>query len=100
MNFSAKKCGLLKINGVGNDGLLLNGDKINSVKKVKYLGDVFSGKGDNSELCQDIHDKVEGTITELFASSKGINFGTKQIKSLLLLYKTVFLLRLIYNCEA
>ena len=35
------------------------------------------------------HDKIKGTITELFALSKGIKFGTKQIESLLLLYKTV-----------
>ena len=63
-----------------------------------YLGDVFSDKGDRSELCKDRHDK--GTITELFALSKGMyKVWYKQIESLLLLYKTVFLLRLIYNCE-
>ena len=64
------------------------------------MGDVFSDKGDNSELCKDRLDKVKGTITELFALSKGIKFGIKQIESLLLLYKTVFLPRLIYNCES
>ena len=99
VNFSAEKCELLKINSIGNDGLLLNGEKIKSIKKVKYLGDVFSDKGDTSELCKDRRDKVKGTITELFALSKGINFGIKQIESLLLLYKTVFLPRLTYNCE-
>ena len=56
---------LLKI----NDGLFFNGDKIESVKKVKHLGDVFSDKGDNSELCKDRHDKVKATITDLFALS-------------------------------
>ena len=43
---------------------------------------------------------VKGTITELFALHKGITFGIKQIENLLLLYKTVFLPRLMYNCEA
>ena len=100
VNFSAEKCELLKINSICNDGLLLNAEVIKSVRKVRYLGDVFSDKGDNSELCKDRHDKIKGTITELFALSKGIKFGTKQIESLLLLYKTVFLPRLIYNCEA
>ena len=108
VNFSAEKCELLKINSICNDGLLLNAEVIKSVRKVRYLGDVFSNKGDNSELCKDNkiciyiyrHDKIKGTITELFALSKGIKFGTKQIESLLLLYKTVFLPRLIYNCEA
>ena len=75
MNFSAEKCELLKINSIGNDGLFFNGDKIKSVKKVRYLGDVFSDKGDNSESCKDRHNKVKGTITELFALSKGLKFG-------------------------
>ena len=51
-------------------------------------------------LSMDRHDKVKGTITELFVLSKGLKFGIKQIESLMLLYKTVFLPRLIYNCEA
>ena len=99
VNFSAEKCELLKSNSIGNDGLLLNGEDIKSVRKVRYLGDVFSDKGDNSELCKDRHNKGKGTITELFALNKGIKFGIKQIESLLLLYKTVLLPRLIYNCE-
>ena len=44
VNFSAEKCETLKINSIGNEGLLLNGDKIMSVKKVRYLGDVFRNK--------------------------------------------------------
>ena len=45
VNFSAEKCELLKINySIGNDGLLLNGEDIKSVRKVRYLGDVFSDK--------------------------------------------------------
>ena len=38
VNFSSEKCELLKINSNGNDGLLLNGDKI---KKGKVLGWCF-----------------------------------------------------------
>ena len=52
VNFSAEKCELLKINSIGNDGLLLNGEDFKSVRKVRYLGDVFSDKGDNSSTVQ------------------------------------------------
>ena len=55
VNFSAEKCELLKINSIGNDGYLLNGEDIKSVWKVRYLSDVFSGRGDNLELCKDRH---------------------------------------------
>ena len=61
---------------------------------------MFSVKVDNSELCKDSHDKVKSTVTELFALCKGIKFAIKQTGSLLLLYKTVFLLWLIHNCVA
>ena len=36
VNFSAEKCELLKINSIGNDGLLLNDEDIKSVRKVRY----------------------------------------------------------------
>ena len=45
VNFSVEKCELLKINSICNDGLLLNAEVIKSVRKVRYLGDVFSDKG-------------------------------------------------------
>ena len=51
-------------------------------------------------MWKDRHNKVKGIIMELFALSKSIKFGIKQIESLLLLYKTKFLPRLIYDCEA
>ena len=47
VNFSAEKCELLKI----NDGLLLNGEDIKSVRKVRYLGDVFSDKKEITQNC-------------------------------------------------
>ena len=59
VNFSAEKCELLKINSICNNGLLLNAEVIKSVRKVRYLGDVFSDKGDISELCKDRHDKLK-----------------------------------------
>ena len=82
MNISAEKCELLKVNSIGNDGLLFNGDKIKSGKKVRYLGDVFTDTGDSSELYKDRYNKVKGTIIELFALSKGIKSGIKQIETL------------------
>ena len=64
-----------------------------------YLGDHFNRRGSNSDLCKESVTKAKGTIIELCSLCKGINMGSKQIESMLLLYKTVFIPRLIYNCE-
>ena len=66
VNFSAEKCELLKINSIGNDGLLLNGDKIKSVSQ--------KSKVPNWVMCSMIKEitlncawtdmiKLKGTIT-------------------------------------
>ena len=65
-----------------------------------YLGDHFNRQGNNSDLCKETVTKAKGTIIESCSLCKGINMGNKQIESMLLLYKTVFISRLIYNCEA
>ena len=43
---------------------------------------------------------AKGTIIQLCFSSKGFNFGSRHIESLLLLYNTVFIPKLIFSCEA
>ena len=39
-------------------------------------------------------------IIEIISLCKQINFGKHQIFSMMVMYQSVFLLRLIYNCEA
>ena len=51
-------------------------------------------------MCEDRADRAKTTVIDLCALSKGINFGHRQIESLLILYKSVFVPRLVYNCEA
>ena len=65
-----------------------------------YLGDHFHHQGSNSDLCKERVAKAKDTIIELCSLCKGVNMGSKLIESMLLLYKTVFIPRLIYNCEA
>ena len=44
--------------------------------------------------------KKKGASVQLCSLSRGLSFGVRQIESMLILYKTVFVPRLIYNCEA
>ena len=100
ISFSAEKSELLKINCNNSDGFKVNGTGIKVVESARYLGDLFNIKGDNSVTCGERHLQAKGTSVELCSLSGGLSFGIRQIESMLILYKTVFVPRLIYSCEA
>ena len=99
LTFSAKKCELLKINSKNATCLKVTARSMKEVDVACYLGDHFNRQGNNSDLCEERVTKAKDTIIELCSLRKGINIENKQLK-LLLLYKTVFIPRVIYNCEA
>ena len=66
----------------------------------KYLGDTFNSKGNNVALCKHRVDKSVGSIIEIISLCKETNFGKHQIFSMMVMYQSVFLPRLIYNCES
>ena len=78
----------------------MNGIGIKVVESARYLGDLFDIKGHNSDMCRERHLKTKGTFVELCSLSRGFSFGIRQIESMLILYKTVFVPRPIYNREA
>ena len=100
LTFSAEKYELLKINSKDDTCLKVNGRSMKQIDVACYLGDHFNRQGSNSDLCKERITKAKGTIIELCPTCKRINMGNKQIESMLLLYKSVFIPRLIYNCEA
>ena len=94
---------MLKINPTKPDSqasISINGETVKSVSFVRYLGDHFNVKEDNQKLCADRCSRAKGTIIELMAICREVVFGRKQIEVMLLLYRSVFLPRLLYNCEA
>ena len=100
ISVSAEKWELLKINCNNSDGFKVNGIGIKEVESARYLGDLFNIKRGNSDTCRQKHLKAKGTSVELCSLNRGLSFGIRQIESMLILYKTVFVPRLIYNCEA
>ena len=72
---------------------------INVVESAWYLGNLFNIKGDNSDWCRERHLKVKNISVELCSLSESLSFGIRHIESMMILYKTVFVQRLIYSCE-
>ena len=80
--------------------ITVNGENIKPVEIARYLGDKFSSKGNYTDLCKDRADRAKGSTFELIAPCREVKFGTRQIENMLILYQSVFLPRLLYNCES
>ena len=73
---------------------------IKQVQHPKYLGDLINSQGNNCDLIKSRIHRSYGSVTELISIGKEAYFGSKQIEIMLLLYRSVYLPRLIYNCES
>ena len=102
LKFSARKCELLVICQVENKcNLQANNMPIKQFQHVKYLGDFIISQGNNCYLIKSRIDRSYGSVvTELISICKEAYFGSKQIEIMLLLNRSVYLPRLIYNCES
>ena len=101
LKFSVRKCELLVIGQVEDQcNLEVNNTTIKQVQHVKYLGDLINSQGNNCDLIKSRIDRSYGSVTELISICKEAYFGSKQIEIMLLLYRSVYLPRLIYNCES
>ena len=94
------KCKILRVNGEKSDvNSLTVYDK--PVKETfKYLADTFNSKGDNVALCKNRVDKSVGSKTEIISLCKETNFGKHQMIFMIVMYHSLFLPRLIYNCKS
>ena len=77
-----------------------NDEVMKSGGVARYLGDHFNSKDDYVDLCKERVERAKGSTFELIALCREVKFGTLQIENMLILYQSVFLQRLIYNCES
>ena len=80
--------------------LEVNNTTIKQVQHVKYLGDLINSQGNNCDLIKSRIDRSYGSVTELISICKEAYFGSKQTEIMLLLHRSVYLPRLIYNFES
>ena len=66
---------------------------------TKYLGDYVNSNGSNSDLIDARVKKAQGSATEPISICKEAQFSLNRISAMFLLYRSVFLPRLIFNCE-
>ena len=98
---SSEKCELLKVNSrCKHASITVNGENIKSVGVARYLRDQFISKGNYVDLCKERVGRAKGSTFQLIALCHEVEFGTRQREIMLILYQSVFLSQLIYNCES
>ena len=69
------------------------------MEKTKYVGDVFNHRGTNSDLIVDRVRKCTGKMISILALCEESGLGRYTVQSAILLYKTMFVQMLIFNCQ-
>ena len=98
-----KKCGIMLVNGSKEDyvpTLEINNHKMESYETLEYLGDIFNKCGNNNDLIESRVRKGKGCSVNIMSMCKDITLGIHALETLILLYKSIFLPVVLYNCEA
>ena len=97
------KCVILPVNvpdSMAVPVLSVNGQEMDIVKKAKYLGDIFNSKGTNADLIEDrVSNGLKCMISTMSTASE-ITLGVHLMKSLISLYKVVFVKVVTFNSGA
>ena len=78
--------------------LKIGDHQLEEVSKIQYVGEGFNHKGNNNDLVEDRVAKGIKCIRSCVAEACDITLGVHAIESLLVMYKSVFLHTVLYNC--
>ena len=103
LSHSVDKCLLLIQNekrGVSPPQLVIDDVVMKIVDIIKYLGDLFNKQGNNKDLIEDRVKRGIQAKTGIIAFLKENNCGIHSISVSLLLYHSIFVGSVLFNCQA
>ena len=103
LGLNEEKCIVLPINvpnSMANPVLYVNGQEMDIVELAKYLGDIFNSRGTNHDLINDRVDKGIKCMIISMALASEITLGIYLLKTLISLYKIMFLPVVLFNSGA
>ena len=83
-----------------NSTIIIEEHVVEKKKVVKYVGDPFNQQGTNKDLIEDRVKKGQGRVISIISMCEEASLGKYLIQTLVLLYHTVFLKVLLFNCQA
>ena len=75
-------------------------DTIENASIIEYLGDIFNGKGDNTDLVKDRIRRGTAAMISIEAIMDDLQLGTHTVSVYLLLYHSLFLSTMLFNSQA
>ena len=111
MNFSDSKrlgmnyikCALVTLNKKTHyktPTLLIGDEKIAQVDHTKFLGDIINEKGTNVHMIDDKVTKARAAMVNSLALCSELTLGVYLMKASIVMYNSVFLATLLFNCQA
>ena len=103
LTFSPDKCYIMIVNNRRNNGipdLYIDGQKVDNVDVIKYLGDIFNSKGNNNDLMEDRRNRGIAAMVSIQGFMREANLGFHTLNVYLLLYHSIFLPSTIFNSQA
>ena len=103
MPLNEKKCNGLIVNNkipYAVPVLYVNGIIMELMEKIRYLGDIFNAHGTNTDLLQDRVSRGVSCLISCISECSEVTQGCREIETMLLLYKLLFLSTVLYNSEA
>ena len=101
LNFAADKCFIMIVNRKGTDvvpDLYINGEKVDCVEVIKYLGDIFNSKGNNEDLMNDRVCRATASMVSIQGFMREISLGVHSLSVYLLLsYTTQYFFKVFYS---
>ena len=102
LSLNHPKCGLLTINKRphhSNPTLKIGDGTIPQITTSKLLGDIINEKGSNVDMINDKTKKAQAALTNCLSLCNEVTLGLFFVKSSLILYQSVFLATLLFNCQ-
>ena len=100
--FGKTKCVGMVVNSKQSDVspvLKIEDHEMEFVTKAKYVGDIYNNKGTNADLIVDRVKNGTGKMRSILALCEESGLGRYTVCTLILLYKTAFIMSLIFNCQ-
>ena len=103
LNMNAPKCGLLTINKKPHyttPTLIVGKGTISQVSRAKLLGDIINDKGTNVDMIDDKVKNAKAAMVNSLALCSELTMGVHLMRATLVMYGSVFLATLLFNCQA
>ena len=103
LGLNVPKCGTIIVNKRKHDSmpsLWIDGECIKQMVVTKFLGDMINEKGNNMDLINDRTNKGKSAMVNCISLCSEVSMGRYFVQVAILLYFSVFLSTILFNCQA